>query len=79
MIWRVFRFFLFQLAGALADLIFKHRGAFELQIGAPTIIRRLFDPPHENVDDLKQLLSLPLRRVGGIDQRVGHRAASGGG
>ncbi len=69
----------FQLAGALADLIFKHRGAFELQIGAPTIIRRLFDPPHENVDDLKQLLSLPLRRVGGIDQRVGHRAASGGG
>ena len=76
----------FQIAGAVADLFFQHRGAFELRPGGAAILGGFLGMADQRADDGQKLFGLPRRAVGRIDQRAGggqivgggHQRASGG-
>ena len=69
----------FQIHRTLAHLILQQRRALELGIGSTAVIGDLFDPPHQHMGDLQQLLRLPFGRICRVDQRVDHPGPPSGG
>ena len=65
----------FQVAGAVAHLFLEQRGALELGIGRARGVGGLFHTAHQGGVDLDQLFDLPVRRVGGVEQRSRHGAS----
>ena len=68
---------IFQFGGALADLIFEQRGAFELAVGGAVVVGGGLDPAHQRADDLQQFFVLAFGWVGGIQEGLDHGAAQG--
>lgn len=72
----------FEVARALTHLIFQKRRTLKLGIGRAAVIGDLFDPPHQHLCNRQELFDLALRRVGGVEDRIGQRpppsAGSGG-
>lgn len=62
----------FQIMGARAHLLLKHRRALKLRIGRTRGVGRFLDPAHQRSRDFQQLFVLTFQRVIRVDQGLMH-------